>query len=190
MEFQNGVYDYGASNHTYIGGLNYRYHAWEENGTRHRELIIVKSNEVLVTLVDEEVMLWEYLDLTKRSRVYGGMGDAFKFLTTVFCLLLLFLAILYTMVETVLSSYAWYLTYPLYILAPVLAFAVPIFIVGMRASLVRAKRKRILVSFLKKLEKESGKNNSYYKAILLKIATLKDKDRAETARMLLNKGLV
>jgi hypothetical protein len=190
MEFLYGSWDNGAPKHTYVEGLNHRYDAWEVNGIWHQELKVVGKGKAIVTLRDEEVMLWEYLDLAKRSRAYGGMGNAFKFLNIVFYLLLLFLALIYTMVETMLSSFPWYLTYPLLIFAPVLAVTVTVFIEVARSSLLRIKRKYVLLSFLKKLQKETGKNNSYYKALLLKVATVKDKDRAETARMLLDKGLV
>lgn len=190
MEFLYGSQADGAPKYKYVEGLDYRYDAWEVNGIWHQELKVVGGNKAFIILTDEEVMLWKHLDLAKRPKGSGNPGDFFLFLVIAFCLFLLFLAIIYTMLETVLFTYAWYLTYPLYILAPILAIIVPLFVVVVRNYLVRIKRKQVLLSFLKNLKSETGRNTSYYRAMLIKIANVRDKDRAETARMLLDKGLV
>jgi hypothetical protein len=204
MEFLFGNQN-NCAYYPYVEGAEYKYRAWEENNTWRQQLQVkgrkagsgnagfVRSSEieeVVITLVDEEVMLWEHLDLAKRGVGPGNLGGFFVFLSWLFCLSLLVLSVIITLTTTVLDEYPWYLTSWLYLLAPVIAFGLISAYFITKEKIVHTKRKKILRTFLKNLQSKSGRDSAYYRNILQAISNANNKERAKNARMLLNEGLV
>lgn len=181
---------------------DYSYRAWKGEGhIWHEELQVfgkpildpgsgfrrVTGTTRLITLNDQDVHIWNYLEITPMQNFASAMRSFF--MTIVFIVVsFIFSQILAFIVgEFGYMSLAWYFRYPIF-------GTVSIFIVFIGAftydELTYEYKLRKVSRLVRELSKITDQEESYYKEVLEKISVCNDKERSKVARKLLSRRLV
>lgn len=207
MEFLFGSENDGPV-HDYVEGLDYRYDVWKDNNTGvYRQTLKVygrnngmgksgfqkvdQNRKEIVTLHDEEVMLWKYLEMEKSSSFGEGLYQVFLLVIMVVIALVLsqFFAFYmdhYGAPEA--PEYLRFLMYPFSIVMTIIAIFSTLRWLDVQAERTKTKKLIACIRHIQATNLREDKN--YYKELFRLLSFSSDQVRAKAARMVLEKNLV
>lgn len=193
MEFLYGGED---KKYQFVEGNDCKYTKWKEDNKWRQKLVVRYNKENFFTLYDEEVMLWEHLDLFKEWRGYlfpDAISMFLKYIIISIILSIISVSCVFWINSTFPVSYAGYIRgikALSYVVAVIFAFFVPLFILDVRNIIIKRSRIKFFINYIKSLQMKSGNDIKYYREILEKISNSHSGIRSDTAKIILEKNLI